>query len=75
MEAPRLGVKLELQVPAYTTATALQDLSCICDLHRSSQQCRILNSLSKVRDQTQVLMDTSRVRYCCATTGTLRMPF
>ena len=26
MEVPRLGVKLELQLPAYTTATATQDL-------------------------------------------------
>ena len=27
------GVKLELQLPAYTTATATPDLSAICDLH------------------------------------------
>ena len=32
MEVPRLGVELELQLPAYTTATATQDLSCICNL-------------------------------------------
>ena len=32
MEDPRLGVIPELQVLAYTTATAAQDLSCICDL-------------------------------------------
>ena len=31
MEVPRLGFKLELQLPAYTTATAMHDLSCICD--------------------------------------------
>ena len=31
------------------------------DLHRGLQQCQILNPLS--RDQTHVLMDTSRVRY------------
>ena len=29
MEVPRLGVKSELQLPAYTTATAMWDLSCI----------------------------------------------
>ena len=29
MEATRLGVKSELQMPAYTTATAAQDLSLI----------------------------------------------
>ena len=36
MEVPRLGVKLELQLPAYTTATATQGLSCLCSLHHSS---------------------------------------
>ena len=34
---PRLGIKSELQLPAYTTATAVRDLSHICDLHHSSQ--------------------------------------
>ena len=33
MEVPRLGVELELQVLAYTTATAMGDPSHICDLH------------------------------------------
>ena len=60
MEVPRLGVKLELQLPAYTTATATPGLSRICDLHHSSWQYLILNPLSKARDQTCVLMDTSR---------------
>ena len=32
MEVPRLGVKLELQQLAYATATAMPDLSRICDL-------------------------------------------
>ena len=43
MEVPRLGVKSELQLPAHVTATATQDLSCVCNLHHSSQQCWILN--------------------------------
>ena len=34
----------------YTTATAMQDPSHVCDLHRSSGQGRILNRLSRVRD-------------------------
>ena len=42
MEVPRLGVESELQLLAYTTATAMLDLSCVCDLHHSSQQCRVL---------------------------------
>ena len=46
MEIPSLGVKLEQQMPAYTTATALPNLSLVCILHYSSQQCWILNSLS-----------------------------
>ena len=50
MEVPRVGVSLELQMPAYTTATATPDLSYVCDLHRSSLQHRILNSLSEARD-------------------------
>ena len=53
MEIPRLGVQLELQLPAYATATATQDPSSICDLHHSSQQHWILNPLSKTRDGTE----------------------
>ena len=43
MEIPRLGIELNLQLPTYTTATATQDPSHICDLCHSSQQCWILN--------------------------------
>ena len=50
MEVPRLGVELELQLPAYTTATAMPDSSRICDLHHSSWQHQILNPLSEARD-------------------------
>ena len=67
MEIPRLGVELELQLPAYTTATAMPDLSCICELHHSSQQCQILNPLSEARDQTHNLMVPSWICFCCAT--------
>ena len=57
MEVPRLAVKLELQLPAYTTATAMQDPTRICDLQYSSWQCRILDPLSKGKDQTCILME------------------
>ena len=70
MEVPRLGVKSELQLPAYTTVTATPDLSHVCDLHHSSWQYQILSPLSEARDQTCVFMDTSRVHYHCATMGT-----
>ena len=54
IEVPRLGDESELRVPAYTTATATRDLSHICDLHCSLQQCRILNPLSEARDQAKL---------------------
>ena len=31
-ENHRLGSKLELQLTAYATTTAMQDTSCVCDL-------------------------------------------
>ena len=61
MEVPILGVKLELQLLAYATATAMQELSCICNLHHSSRQPQILNPLSKARDQTSNLIDASQI--------------
>ena len=62
MEVPRLEVELELQPPSYTTATAMRDPSCVCNLYHSSQQCWILNPLSKARDPTRNLMVLSRIR-------------
>ena len=61
MEVPRLGAESELQLLAYTSATATQDLSHICDLHCSSWQCWVLNPLSGARDRIHILMDTSWV--------------
>ena len=61
MEVPRRGVKLELQLLAYATATAMWDPSHVCDLHHSSQQRQILNPLSEAGDRTCVVMDASWV--------------
>ena len=61
VDVPRLGVELELQLLAYTTATGTQDPSHIFDLHHSSWQHRILNPLRDTRDRIHVLTDTSRV--------------
>ena len=70
MEVPRLGVESELHLPAYITATATRDSSCVCDLHCRSWQCQILNPLREARDHTCSLMVPSCSRFCCATTET-----
>ena len=49
MEVPNLGVKSELELPAYTTATATRDTSHIHDLRHSSWQCWIPDPLSEAR--------------------------
>ena len=56
MEVPKLGIQLELQLLAYTTATAMWDPSWVCHLHHSSRQQRILNPLTEARNQTHNLM-------------------
>ena len=75
MEVPRLEVESELQLPVYPTATEMPDPRRVCNLHQSSQQCWILDRLSKARDQTCVLMETSWA--CCGwdTTGTPVLAF
>ena len=70
MKVPRLGVQSEIQQPAYTTATAMQDLSCLCYQHHNSWQCQILNPLSETRDQTHILMDTIWACYQWTMMGT-----
>ena len=67
MEVPNLGVKSELQLPAYTTAPAMQDPSHICN--HSSWQCQIFNPLSEARDQTHNLMVPSWICFHCAVNG------
>ena len=61
--SPRLGVQSKLKLPAYTTATATPDPSCIFNLLLSSRQHHVLNPLSEAWDQTRVLMDASQVGY------------
>ena len=57
MDVPRLEVESELQLLAYTRATAVPDPSHICDLGRKLGQCQIFNPLSEARDRTHILMD------------------
>ena len=61
MEITGQEVKSELQLPAYTTATAIPHPSCICSLKHSLQQCCILNPLTDIRDWTCILIDTTQV--------------
>ena len=58
MEVPRLGVELELQLLAYTTATATPDMSRVCHLHPSLWQPPNLNPLIEVRDGICIFMRT-----------------
>ena len=51
-------------MPAYAIATAkaTQDPSLVYNLYHSSQQCRILNPLSKARERTRNFMVPSQIR-------------
>ena len=71
MDILRLGFELELELLAYTTAIATQDVSHVCDLHHSSWQRQILTPLIEARDGILVLMNTSQICFCCTTVGTL----
>ena len=67
-----LGLKSELQLLAYTTATATWDMSHICSLHHSSRQHRIPNPLSRARDRIRNLMVPCQICFRCTTSGTSR---
>ena len=56
MEVPSLGVELELQLLAYTTATATQD--------HSLWQRWILNPTEQGQESNPNPPDTSRVHFC-----------
>ena len=51
--------RTELQLPTYARATAMRDPSCICNLHHSLWQCKMLNPLNEARNRTHIFMDTS----------------
>ena len=62
--------RIELQLLACTTATAMRDLSRVWDLHHGSWQRWILNPLSEARDWAFILMDTSRIYFHRTPLGT-----
>ena len=60
MEVPGPGVKSELQLPAYDTATATPDLNHIWELYHSSWQHQIFNPPEGgARDQKHILTETT----------------
>ena len=61
MGVSRIEVRLALQLQAYATATAIWDLSHICNLCHGVQQHWILNPLNEAKDQTRIFMNTSQV--------------
>ena len=69
VEVRRLGVKSELQLPAYATATATQDRRSVCDLCHSSQQRQFPDPL---RSGIEPMSSRILVRFvtCWATRGT-----
>ena len=60
---PQAKGQIGAELLVYTTGTAAQDPSLVCNLHLSCWQCWILNPLIEARDQTGILMDTCWVRY------------
>ena len=64
MEVPRLGVQLSCccwPMLQPQPQPIKPDPSHVCDPYYSSWQCQILNRLSKVKDRTHILLDTSHV--------------
>ena len=62
MQISRLGVHLELQLLAYTTAIATPSPAVSATYTAAHGNTRSFKPLSEARDLTQILMDTSRIR-------------
>ena len=75
MGVPGLGVESELQVQAYTLAMAVWDLSLLCHLCYSLQQCQTLNSRSQARGECASSWIPVEFLTSWATTATPRMHF
>ena len=56
MDVPRLGVQLEMQLPTYTTATAMQDLSLVITYTAAQGNAGSFNLLSEAKDRTCILV-------------------
>ena len=60
----------QLQLPAYTTATATQDPNHVCNLYHRSRQYQNPYPLSDARDRTSILKATIQIHFHCTTVGT-----
>ena len=67
-------VESDLQMQAFATDIATVDPSHICGLHRSSQQCQIINPLSEARYWTGILMDLMDTSHACLLWATMGSP-
>ena len=63
MEVLRLGGQTGVAA-ASLPATAMQDLSHVCNPYHGSRKRQILTPPNEARDQTCILMDTGWVCYC-----------
>ena len=76
MEVPRLGFESDLQLPAYTTATVMQDPSHVCNQHHSwLQQLYSARSPTPwagpgIEPTSSGILDTRQVHCHWATIGT-----
>ena len=70
MEVPRLGVESELQLPAYTQPQEHGIRAASATYTTADDNAGSLNPLSKARDRTYILVDTSQICFHCTTMGT-----
>ena len=71
MEVPRPGVKSELQLPAYTTATATWDLSQVCTYTTAHSNAGSLTHAAGLGMEPVFQALPRSRRPCCSTAGTL----
>ena len=64
MEIPRLGVESELQLPDYSTATAMAGSEPHLQPTPQLMATQILKLLGEARDLTCILMNPRWVHYC-----------
>ena len=71
MVGPSLGVKSELQLPAYTIATATGGSEpCLQPTPQLMAMPETQTTEQGARDRILIFMDTSQICFCCTTMGT-----